>query len=156
METTSNDLKAIRILYFALLIGQLLFAIIVTVLVETGLLSNGIRSLTPLLQVAIIIIAAVAIPVSFFLFRRRLADLNPEEELGKKLEKYRAALILRCALCEMPALFAILAYFITTNRSFLWLVIVLIGNFLLIYPSREKILNQLQLNSSERSALGSD
>src|SRR5580698_5084632 len=120
MEPQPNDLKAIRILYFALLAGQILFALIVTVLVETGIISNGMNSLTSVIQVAIIVIAAVAIPASFFLFRKRLSDIGPEEDLGKKLEKYRAALIIRMALCEFPAMFAIIAYFVTTNRSFLW------------------------------------
>ena len=60
------------------------------------------------------------------------------------------------ALCEMPTLFAIIAYFVTHNRSFLWMIILLICNFLFIYPSRDKIISQLQLNSSEQSALGLD
>ncbi len=49
MEPRPNDMKAIRILYTALLVGQMLFALIVTVQVETGMLSNGINSLTPVL-----------------------------------------------------------------------------------------------------------
>jgi hypothetical protein len=154
MEPQPNDLKAIRILYLALLAGQVLFALIVTVLVETGMLSTGIKSLTPMLQVAIVVISVGAIPASFFLFRKRLSDIDPEEDLGKKLEKYRAALIIRMALCEFPAMFAIIAYYVTTNRSFLWMVIVLISNFLFIYPSNNKIIDSLQLNSSERSMLG--
>ena len=83
MEPRPNDLKAIRILYLAMLAGQVLFALTVTVLVETGQLSNGMNSLTPLLQVAVVVIAAVTIPASFFLFRKRLSDINPEEDLGK-------------------------------------------------------------------------
>ena len=156
MEPRPNDLKAIRILYLAMLAGQVLFALIVTVLVEADMLSNGINSLTPILQVAVILIAAVTIPASFFLFRKRLSEINPEENLGKKLEKYRAALILRLALCQMPSMFAIIAYFISTNRSFLWMIIILISNFLFIYPGRDKIISQLQLNSSEQSSLGID
>jgi hypothetical protein len=156
MDPQPNDLKAIRILYFAMLAGQVIFAAIVTTLVETGVLSNGIDSVSFIMQVVIIVIAACAIPASFILFRKRLADINPEEDLAKKIEKYRAALILRMALCEFPAMFAIIAYFITTNRSFLWITILLIGNFLLIYPSRDKIIQQLQLNSSEQSSLGMD
>jgi hypothetical protein len=156
MEPQPNYLKAIRILYLALLIGQIMFSLIVTVLVETGVISYGMNSLTSVMQVAIIVMAAVAIPASFFLFRKRLSEIDPEEGLEKKLEKYRAALIIRMALCEFPAMFAIIAYFVTTNRSFLWMVILLIGNFLLIYPSNNKIVNSLQLNSSEQSSLGLD
>lgn len=156
MEAQPNDLKAIRILYLAMLAGLVLFAIIVTVMVETDMLSNGIHSMTPILQVAVILLAVVTIPASFILFRKRLSDIDPEEELGKKLEKYRAALILRMALCNVPAFFAIIAYFITNNRSFLWMIILLISNFLLIYPAKDKIINQLQLNSAEQTALGID
>lgn len=154
MEPQPSDLKAIRILFFALLIGQVLFALIVTVMIETGILGSGDHELTPFLVVAIIVIAAGAIPASFFLFRKRLAVINPEEELGKKIELYRAALILRMALCEVPVLFAIIVYFLTHDRSFLWMIIILIANFLFIYPSNVKIINQLQLDSSEQSALG--
>jgi hypothetical protein len=156
MDPQPNDLKAIRILYLAMLAGQVIFAAIVTTLVETGILSDGINSITALMQVAIIVIAACLIPASFFLFRKRIADINPEEELGKKLEKYRAALILRIALCQMPTMFAIICYFVTHNRSFLWMTILLIGNFFLIYPTRDKIIQHLQLNSSEQSSLGLD
>ena len=156
MEPQPNDLKAIRILFFALLIGQLIFAIIVTTLIESGLLSGGNYTVTSVMQVALIVITVVTVPASFILFRKRLALINPEDELGKKLELYRAALILRMALCEMPVLFAIIIYFVTHDRSFLWMTIILIVNFLFIYPSKDKIINQLQLNSSEQSALGLD
>jgi hypothetical protein len=156
MEPQPNDLKAIRILYFAMLAGQVIFAVIVTTLVETGILSRGMNSVTVFMQVAVILFAAVAIPASLILFRKRLADIGPEEDLAKKLEKYRAALIIRMALCEFPALFAIIAYFVTTNRSFLWIILLLIGNFLLIYPARDKLIQQLQLDSSEQSSLGLD
>lgn len=156
MEPQPNDLKAIRILYFAMLAGQVIFAAIVTTLVETGVLSNRMSSVTMFMQVAIIVIAACTIPASFFLFRKRLADINPEEDLAKRLEKFRAALILRIALCQMPVMFAIIFYFVTANRSFLWITLLLIGNFLLIYPTREKIIRQLQLSSSEQASLGLD
>jgi len=156
MELQPNELKAIRILYLAMLAGQVVFAAIVTTLVETGILSRGLDSVTLVMQIAIFVFAAISIPASFILFRKRMADIGPEEDLGKKIEKYRAALILRMALCEFPTLFAIIAYFVTTNRSFLWMILLLIGNFVLIYPTRDKIIEQLQLNSSERSSFGLD
>jgi hypothetical protein len=107
-------------------------------------------------QIAVIVIAAGLIPASLFLFRKRLSEINPEEDLLKKLEKYRAALIIRMALCQMPTMFAIILYFITHSRSILWMIILLIINFLIIYPAKNKIINQLQLSSSEQSSLGVD
>jgi len=154
MEPQPNELKAIRILYLALLIGQLVFAVIVTVLIESGILSIRNDSLVIPLQVIVLLFAVGGIAASIFLFRKKLSEINPEDELAKKLEKYRAALILRFALCEMPTLFAIIAYFITHNHSFLWITILLIANFISLYPSGSKIAGQLQLSSTEQSALG--
>ncbi len=156
MEPQNNDVKAIRILFFALLAGQVVFALIVTALIETGLLGSGNITVTYIMQVVVIVISITTIPTSFILFRKRLAAINPEDEPGKKFEGYRAALIIRMALCEMPVLFAIIAYFVTHDRAFLWITILLIANFLFIYPSREKIINQLQLNSGEQTSLGLD
>jgi hypothetical protein len=156
MEPQPNDVKAIRVLFFALLAGQLAFALIITALVEAGLLAGGNNEVSNILLVAVVVLAATTVPASFILFRKRLAAINPEDQLGKKLELYRAALIVRMALCEMPALFTIIAYFVTHNHAFLWIIIILIGNFLFIYPTGEKIINQLQLNSKEQSVLGLD
>jgi hypothetical protein len=156
MEPQPNDVKAVRVLFFALLAGQLAFALIVTALVEAGFLASGNNEVTTILLVAVIVLAITAVPASYVFFKKRIAAINPEDELGKKLELYRAALILRMALCEMPALLSIIAYFVTHSHAFLWIIIVLIGNFLFIYPSGEKIINQLQLNSSEQSVLGLD
>jgi|GEM_PF-4646320 hypothetical protein len=48
------------------------------------------------------------------------------------------------------------AYFVTNNRSFLWITNLLITNFLFIFPSRNRIIDQLQLSSGEQSSLGLD
>ena len=156
MEPQPSDLKAIRVLFFALLIGQVTFALIMAALIETGLLAKGNYAVSTVMLVVIIVLTVTTIPASFILFRKRLTDINPEDALGKKLEGYRAALILRMALCEMPVIFAIIAYYITHDRSFLWITLILIANFIFIYPSRDKIINQLQLNSSEQTSLGLD
>jgi hypothetical protein len=154
MQTQPNEIKAIRILYLAMLAGQVIFALFATILVETGVVYIGNNSMLPLLQVALIAIAVLTISASFFVFRNRISDIQPEEELGKRLEKYRAALIFRMALCELPVVFASIAYILTSNRAFLWMIIILIGNFLFIYPARNKIIDILHLTSEEQSALG--
>ena len=84
MEPQPNDLKAIRVLYLAVLAGQVIFALIVTVLVETGFLSTGNHSLTSVMQVTILVIAAGAITASIFLFRKQLSVLIRNRIWGKK------------------------------------------------------------------------
>jgi hypothetical protein len=65
MEPQTNELKSIRILFFALLAGQLVFALLITVLVESGLLSSGINNITIVLQVAVMAMALTTVPASY-------------------------------------------------------------------------------------------
>ena len=154
MEPGPNDLKAIRILYIALLISQIVFATIVIVLVETGIVSIHNDSLNLSLQIAVLVLIAAAIPASIFLFRKRLSEISPQDEFTVKFKKYREALILKMALCQGPVMFTIIAYFISDDHFFLWIIILLIINFMFIYPSQNKIVQQLQLSSGEQSSLG--
>jgi hypothetical protein len=117
MEPQPSDLKSIRILFFALLIGQVIFTLIVAALIETGLLSSGNNAVTTMLLVAVIVLLQQLYLLPLF-FQKTVAGINPEEELGK-LEGYRAALILRMALCEMPVMFAIIVYYVTHDHAFL-------------------------------------
>jgi hypothetical protein len=82
MEPQPNELKAIRILYLALLIGQLVFAVIVTVLIESGILSIRNDSMVIPLQVIVLLFAGRDC-CFHFLFGKRLSDINPGDELAK-------------------------------------------------------------------------
>jgi hypothetical protein len=153
MEPGPNDIKAIRILFYAFLAGQLLFTGIVIVI-------NNMRDIPThtayisVMQIFAIGFAVVLIPTSFFFFRKQLSQINPEDDLRAKLDKYRATLIIRMGMCQMPVMFAIIAYFITANRPILWLAIALIVNFFLINPTDKRLVDQLQLNSKEQAVLG--
>ena len=154
METQGNAVKALQILYKALLAGQLLFAIMVILLFARGILSPAITNpaATIFFYVAIgLSVAATAF--SYKLFAQKLEEAKQQKTPTEKFNGYRAALILQLGLCEMPALFVIICYFLTGNKMLLALLILLLLNFARLYPIRSKIIQQLELDQDAESVL---
>jgi hypothetical protein len=153
MESKANDLRAIQILYKALLVGQILFAAIALFVVESGRFTLHNAELGNILLIVAVILSVGGVAFSYSLFEKRMEIVKQQNDLSSKLEGYRAALIMQLGLSEFPALLAIIFYFITGNHAFLIIIILLLVNFLNLYPSRNKIVKQLELNSEEEAIL---
>lgn len=148
-ETTPAYFKAFTILFFALLLGQLLFALIAFVLVFTGSFSGVDKDtekilvyMVPLLQISLLIAAHT-------IFKKRIESIKAGYSLPEKLAAYRALYILRFALIEGATLFAIIAYIIT-GLALIWVFIAIgIFSFLILKPSKEKLIKELKLGTDE-------
>ena len=143
-----DDLRAIRIIFAAIIAGALIFALITLVMIQgEGFPSAGIESY----QDTIFWIAAGITLLCFILgwnmYKKRLAvakdSLIP---LNDKLNHYRAALILYIALCEGPALFGIILFFITGYYYFLVLTGLMIVAMLVKMPTLSRVTNDLGLD----------
>ena len=146
-----NFFKPLRIVYIALLAGQVFFLVIITALVEAGGVRLQIDLFGQLLKVIIGVIALGSVIAGAFLYRKKLGEIDPADSNSQRLEKYRAAFISRLALCEFPVLFSIILYFMTSDRFFLLSSLILIVYFIFLRPDREKIFEQLQISSIERT-----
>ena len=153
MESKANDLKAIQTLYKALLVGQLLFAAIAFVITRTknGGLAFDDPSISNIFLIIAIALAIVCVSSSYILFRKKISDINQQDDLSIKLQGYRAALILQLALAEAPTLLAIIFFMLTGSSYLLILVVALLLNFLNLYPSKNKLAQQLELNDQEQA-----
>ncbi|HRH49803.1 MAG TPA: hypothetical protein PLP23_13700 [Panacibacter sp.] len=148
-ETTPAYLKAFTILFFALLLGQLLFALIAFVLVFTGSFSGTDKEtekvfvyMVPLLQISLFIAAHT-------IFKKRIEPTKAGNNLPEKLAAYRALYILRFALIEGATLFAIIAYLVTGVALIGVFIAIGILSFLTLKPSKEKLVKELELGTDE-------
>ncbi|MEP6748157.1 MAG: hypothetical protein ABJB86_10565, partial [Bacteroidota bacterium] len=71
----------------------------------------------------------------------------------EKLNDYRTAAIIKWAMIEGAALFAIICFMITRNYAFIALAFALIIFFALQAPSKLKLMLQLQISESEFATL---
>lgn len=151
MEPQPNYLRSLQILYKALLIGQLLFAVIVMLLVSKGIAGSGIGISGNTFFYVAIGLSVVAVGMSYRLFGQKIEEAKQQDSLTAKLDGYRGAFILQLALCEGPALFSIICYFLTGYNMVLILLALLILNFIKLSPTKPKVIQQLELDSEEES-----
>ena len=85
--------------------------------------------------------------------RKKLESAQAQTTLKEKLTDYRAACILKWAPLEGGALISAALFFITGNAFFLGSVTMLIVFFAIQFPSRQRLINDLDLTATEQMIL---
>jgi hypothetical protein len=152
MESKAGDLKALRILYFALLAGQVmlgLIAVLLNALVDFS--RNADPGLASIFLIAVPALGIVFAGSSHLVFRKRLDAIRELTDFPAQFQAYRAACIIRWTMAEGPALLAIISYLLTGKVLLLAIAVALVIHFALTYPSKDRIISDLQLSSEEMS-----
>lgn len=149
-----NALKILSILHKTLLMGQVLFAACCIFIVYTKTMAPPAKELDKTLQVVALITAVTGIYAGMLIFKKKLALIR-EMQTGnqEKFSLYRSASIIQWVLLEGPSLFCIISFLLTGNYAFLALAAVIIFLFIVMAPSKVKILTQLQISETELDEL---
>lgn len=156
METNplnpKEALKTLRILHFALLSGKIFFSLVVLFLFYNGMEPTGVElSRTFTFIIPVFVVSGYV--ASHLLFRNRVGVARTAKDLTEKLTHYRAALIVRWALLEGPAFFAIVVYMLTSELIFLGWAAIIILYFITLWPTVAKTVTDLALNYNEQHEL---
>jgi hypothetical protein len=149
MDAKQNQLKAMQAFFKILLVAMFLFALSALLLVGIGVSRSGNPSFHKALLVAGLILAVLLVGFSYPLFNRKLEAVKAGPELTPRLEGWREACIFQMALSVGPTLFSIIGYLLTADWIFLLLIGLLILNFLNLFPTKKKLVQQLDLSSQE-------
>lgn len=153
-ETPREHLKAVQILFYVMFGGVIFFAV---VMYGLQYLSEPVITEPEQQRIFLIVylfVASGCLTAASLLFRKRLSSMNDTRiSLINKLNNYRAALVIYLALCEGPALFAMILYFLTRSNLFLAAMGICLLAMLLKRPVKNRIFNDLQLNTSEQLEL---
>lgn len=153
-DAFNNELRAIRILFYAMFAGVIFFS---GVCFALGL-SLPPAFDNPSIEKMLLGIMASAAAVCFILAKSLYTkNLNKIIALAlplpDKLINYRAALVKYLALCEGSAMFPVIAFFLTGNNYFFIITVAMLLAMLLKRPSRQGIITELQLSSQEQSEI---
>ena len=138
--------KIIKTIYFALIIGVLLF-LTVTLIKINGSTFFRLDFNDPIFIVATFL-TITAIPAGYYL-SIQVSKINVAEPLTVKWPVYQVRLITRMAICEGTALFSITGLLLSNNLSFIILLIISLTAMTLYYPSPAKIGQEVELTQSE-------
>jgi hypothetical protein len=109
-----------RIFFYAMLYGLVLMGLLIIIMViSNGPAASTLKSAENIL----LIIAATTGLICFMVAKKNYSNLTELAKdslisLPEKLNQYRNALIRYLALCEMPALLAIISFFLAGIISF--------------------------------------
>ena len=131
-------------LHFALLMGQIVLAIVFVVLIgKTEIILNPDGDPFFILVPAT---ALFALFISGFMFKKLLEQAKAKPKLSEKLTLYRPALLVRFAILEASSLFGLVAYFMFGNLFYIFISAFVMIYFFTMRPTKEKLENDLQLD----------
>ena len=137
-------------LHKALLMGQILFAAACIYIVYTKTILPPAKELDRILQVAALIITIAGVYAGMTIFKKKLVVIREMQTGNKeKFSLYRSASIVQWALLEGPSIFCIISFLLTGNYAFLALAAGIIFLFILMGPSKVKMITHLQIDESE-------
>ena len=110
--------KTISIIFLALLMGQLLFAVVAFSITGSTTIVIDTKDVNLFIEIALVTGSFIA---SNVLYKQQLAAAIQQTDANSKLMRYQSALIIRCALLEGASLFGIVNYLSSAN--FLYLII---------------------------------
>ena len=147
-----SNIKALSLMHFSLLFGQVIFAGVAAYLIYTG-------AFTPVIEnkeiLSMVVPGAIGWSVAFVMlafsnYKKKVAAIRMNEEsLSDKLIAYRAANIVRWAILEVPVLSTIVCFLMTG----LPVLIFSVASFLLIFlyakPSAYKVAQELSISEAD-------
>ena len=157
MEAKPQSMKeyflSLQIVYYALIAGQLIFALLTFYLIRSGLFDGEQAELRNIFIYIVPVFVVGGLFISHLLFKSFMNTARGKKNLYEKLTFYRSALIIRYALLEGPSFFAIVVYLLTGDYLFLGMSGLIIITFFTLKPSAERALNDLELNPEEAYAI---
>jgi hypothetical protein len=158
METTKQSskdyFKAMHIMFFALLAGQVMFALIVLIFSQMGIIAGGFdNSVTNIFFAVNILFIGSCLYASNFVFQNKMKSIYAMAPLSSKLVEYRSASIIKWALLEGPSFLSIIFAFLTGNLIFLGLAVMVMIYFLTMKPGAEKAATEMGLDFEQKNQL---
>jgi hypothetical protein len=153
--TPKEILRSLRVFFGAIITGAVVFAIIMVVVIK---LQGHVMPETEEYQSIFLYVAAGLATLCWLVavnqYNKGIAAAKDSLILlPAKLNLYRSALIRYVALCEAPALFGIIVFFMTANYIALGITGVMIIAMLAKTPTLKRVADDLSLDRKQQQEL---
>ena len=144
----ANQLRVTKKIYTSIFTGLLLFLIIVIVISQENNADSG-NSLDKVFTVIVPLFGLLMMVFSKMVYNKMVSGYLSGTDLVEKIMRYRTAKIISWAMVEAACLFALVATMLTSNYLYIAVVIFLLGYLFMLKPSKESLIHDLQLNTTE-------
>ena len=153
MNDFNTHVKTLRILFLALLLGQVLF-LAITFLIRYihGILLEA-ADLTQIFLIISLIGCTISHILSYQISKSKLQKIDHSIGLEQKMEQYRSILIIKLALLEGASFFTIICFQLTGDFIFSGIAALMIILFAAKTPTKDKIIFELELSTEEQRSI---
>ena len=144
----ANQLRVTKKIYTSIFTGLLIFLIIVIVISQENNADGG-NSLDKVFTVIVPLFGLLMMVFSKLIYNKMVSGYLSGTDLVEKIMRYRTAKIISWAMVEAACLFALVATMLTSNYLYIAVVIFLLGYLFMLKPSKESMIHDLQLNTTE-------
>jgi hypothetical protein len=144
----ANQLRVTKKIYTSIFTGLLIFLIIVIVISQENNADGG-NSLDKVFTVIVPLFGLLMMVFSKMVYNKMVSGYLSGTDLVEKIMRYRTSKIISWAMVEAACLFALVATMLTSNYLYIAVVIFLLGYLFMLKPSKESLIHDLQLNTTE-------
>lgn len=149
--------RALRIVTATLIGGTVMFALamilVVHVIGSHFTPEEKIKAGSIVLYIVYGITVACAF-LSKYQYQKKIINVkNGTGSISSKINEYRPVLVSYMALCEGPAMLAVIAFFMTGNYILLGAVPVMVLHMLLMFPVKKNLVRELSLDWQQEQEL---
>jgi hypothetical protein len=141
----------LTLIFFGFLSSIFLFLLSVLIVAQTA--DPKSHDLDTLLLISAPLSSMALILVSHRLFLARAKSAREAEKLYEKMDAYRGATVIRFLLLDGAAFIQLVAFFLTENRIFLPIALVVATLFMLYKPGLERFIRDMELNTVEAQVM---
>jgi hypothetical protein len=145
-------IKSLKIVQSVLIVTLFFFLLAVLFLVNMENLPslNLANAQVHMIISVVILIFVASVLGGQALFKNRLKIIR-EQQISQQLERYRETFIMRSSFVEMNGFVALVCYYLLAHNTFIILAGLSVLLMLLFFPSKRRMLSDLQLKEQDIS-----
>ena len=147
-----NQLKTINIINYSLMAGLLLFFVVVIFVIQSNEMNIN-EKLDKIFTIIVSVYGLIAMFVARLIFNLIISKYSIGTNVEDNIIKYKSSKIVSWALLESGCVLALVATLFTSNYLYVAVFIFLLGYFYMLRPSRQSLINDLQLDSKEKDLI---
>lgn len=144
-----SDIKSLRIVYIALMLGVTLFLLVaITLTLKSDPIGGPDPIFDQVLWIVSTLMAFVSIPSGIFIFKKRtenIQNMNFEE----KLITFRSAMIVRAATMEGVGFFFVVCVILTGSKISMVETLVVLAVMFLYFPTNARLADEMKHDLQE-------
>ncbi len=137
----NNQIRILRIIWLALLLGPLLFLAVIWGKTQPS--TTNPEQNNDIFILIVPILGAVSVLTGYLLFKKQMKTIVQMQTPESKMLAFQSALIMRIATIEAPALFSVITFMLSSEKIFTEYLLVFLLFYIPVFPIKERIFRSL-------------